>query len=448
MLCPAESGCKLLSTWPYTCPGGISSTQDNYDCNSDGFIDMSEYNCQATTTTTSGGSLSCPSGQSNPYSTCSGSNCVSISGCGVSNCTDSSECIGSGGYVCSANSCNYSASGWRTQAQCISICTTTTTRPVINYDYTVNFGIQNAVSTNPWIQTTGGDLRLEGWGEGIGGYNYNVPNPNPPDSVKCGDVPTYASVIGSGGSPGIIFTGNASYSFCNGSVCQERSSVNQWVVGGTTYPESYGSGGGSNLKTSYAFVSSKISAAGIAPTRISSLDDITQNGVYIVQNEDGTAADLNTPASQYTFGNNKNYVILVTGNLNINGKILVPLGSRSTAAFVVKGDIVVDSSVGEVDCNSSTADIEGLYSADGSFKMLLPGGLNDCLSGGGDRRLNIGGNIVINASLEGGTFQSDRNLCSNNATCPILSVSERPDFILNAPEILKSTNYIWQEQAP
>jgi hypothetical protein len=303
----------------------------------------------------------------------------------------------------------------------------------INYNFTVNFGIRNASESNVWIQTTGADIRIEGWGEGIGGYNYNVPDPQ---TTACGGQSTYASSVGSGGSPGIIFTGNSSFSFCADSICQERSSVNQWVVGGTTYPENFGSDGtGGNLKTSYDYMVSRLKEAGITPTETTELSDGLANGAYII------SGDLNTPASGYTFASDKDYVFLITGNLNINGNVKVPVGS--TATFVVRGDINVLPDVGVISCTSSVSNIEGLYSVDGNFIMQ---GLNDC-DAGVDRRLNLAGNLVINAGLSGGTFQNSRTLCADNATCPVLSIMERPDFILNAPEILKFTNYIWQEQA-
>ena len=311
---------------------------------------------------------------------------------------------------------------------------------VDEHNATINFGIKENTNSNVWIQTTGGDIRIEGWGEGVGGYNYTVPDPL---TTTCGGVSTYASAIGGGGSPGIIFTGDATYSFCQSSTCQERASINQWVVGGSTWPENFGSNStGGNLKTSYAYAFSRLRETGMIPKTFSSFTDDLENGVYLIINEDGTDKDLDTPLSGYTFPSGKDYVFLVTGNLNVNGNIKIPVGS--TATFVVKGDIVVMRDVGVTDCTSIISNIEGMYSTDGNFTME---GLNDC-NVEADRRLNIAGNLIINAGLSGGAFQNQRTLCADNSTCPVLSIAERPDFILNAPEILKYTNYIWQEQAP
>jgi hypothetical protein len=299
--------------------------------------------------------------------------------------------------------------------------TPTPSPAVTNYTSSVNFGLRVSADLSPWIQTTGGDLRIEGWGEGIGGYNYNVPEG------------TFASVVGSGGYPGIIFTGNSSYSFCSGGVCQERASAKQWVSGGSVYPEVY-EANGSNLKTSYNFISSKVSQAGMTPAVITELTIGLENGVYKI------SGDLNTPEIGYGFKDNMNYLFLITGDLNVNGNIKVPVGS--TATFVVKGDINVSKEVGVTPCTSTVSNIEGFFSTDQNFIMETT---DDCDT---ERRLNIAGNIVINAGLAGGAFQNDRNLCESNTTCPVLSVSERPDFILNAPEVIKHTNYIWQEAAP
>ncbi|MBI2442416.1 MAG: hypothetical protein HYV40_01595, partial [Candidatus Levybacteria bacterium] len=64
-----------------------------------------------------------------------------------------------------------------------------------------------------------------------------------------------------------------------------------------------------------------------------------------------------------------------------------------------------------------------------------------------DRMLNIEGAVIMNASLTGGTLKLYRQLCSQSGY-PTLTVKERPDMILNMPDILKNPTYTWREVAP
>ena len=200
-------------------------------------------------------------------------------------------------------------------------------------------------------------------------------------------------------------------------------------------------------------MSGKIKQAGLPPTDITGscgtdgknpcvLGAGFNNGLYIADG-DLIFSGQGTPKS-YTFPEG-NYVILVDGKLTIKARIIVQKGS--TVTFIVSGDIIIDPSVGNTNIEgftSTTPHIEGFYSADGSFIIQ---GTNNC-SVGADKRLNIAGSVVVNAGLTWGAFQNQRDLCAGNATCPAFSIQERPDFILNAPDIIKYQNTIYQEVAP
>ena len=147
------------------------------------------------------------------------------------------------------------------------------------------------------------------------------------------------------------------------------------------------------------------------------------------------------PAPSYTFPNNQNYVILINGNLNINEKIHVP--SSSTVIFSAKGDIIVNETVGEISSSTSPT-IEGLYSADRHF--IAGAELNNCPTA--DLRLNIAGSVVANAGRTNGTFQNNRDLCAGNLANPSVTFIERPDFILNYPDLTKFNLRHWREVAP
>ena len=293
----------------------------------------------------------------------------------------------------------------------------------------VNFAI---APVGPWIQSTGADIRFDD------GFNYYLPAPG----GSCVPVNSYASVIGGGGIPGIIFTGDRNAIFGQGS-----ASFKNWVVGGTSYPEVFTPAKGNVIRTSYNYINAQIKQAGLTPVDITAWCGITNNcvlgagfphGLYIA-NGDLTFSGPGTPKS-YTFPTpptGGNYVILVNGNLTINTQIHVP--TTSTVTFIVSGDIIVASTVGNTtgDFTTTTPQIEGFYSTDGSF-----------ITGTGSLRLNIAGSIIVNAGLTGGTFQLQRDLVAGNANCPAFSIQERPDFILNAPDLIKYQNTIYQELAP
>ncbi len=289
----------------------------------------------------------------------------------------------------------------------------------------LNFGVS---VVNPWIQSTGNDIRVDA------GFQNAVPA-----GASCG---SYSSLAGGGGTSGIIYSGASSPSFGKG-----QASANNWIVGDPVNPETYSPTRPSLIRTSYSYLSSVAQQAAITPIDIASscgsggisncnLSASLSNGLYIAN------GNLTLTGGGYSFPTNKNFVILVKGDLNIKEKIFVPNGS--TATFSASGNITVDRAVGEASLASTATDVEGFYSADKNF---IADGVNNC-STGPDSRLNIAGTVVVNAALGGGTFQNNRSLCSGNNQCPVFSVAERPDFVLNAPEFIKHPSYVWQENAP
>jgi len=284
----------------------------------------------------------------------------------------------------------------------------------------VNFGISNSTS---WIQTRGGDLRIDS------GINNSIPA-----GASC---QSYASTTGSGGTPGIVFSGESSASFVPGS-----ASITDWMAGGSLYPEIYS--GTLAKKTSYTYLLSKAQQSGITPIDLSTLCNLSAcdlsalsltHGIYIA------TGDLTLTGGSYTFPASQNFVILINGNLTVGQKINVPIGS--TAVFSSSSDIIIGKDIGET-YNSDVTTIAGMYSAD---RNVIVDGYNDC-SVQADTRLNISGNVIANAGGLSGTFQNRRDLCANNADCPAVYVNERPDFALNAPEFLRNARFIWQEIAP
>lgn len=320
--------------------------------------------------------------------------------------------------------------GGSNSAKC---ATTASDNDNTNNIFNLNFGITNSI---PWIQTTGGDPYF---GSGIS-------NPIPDNTPSCG---AYMSLRGAGGSPGVVYTGNGSVDLGSG---QASQNPDNWLVGRSPYTQTY-TPKGTELKTSYNTMYQTAIRSGITPTPLGSsqcgaggiancaLSGSLANGVYI------TNGNLTLTGASYTFPAGRDFVILVNGDLNINTEIHVPIGS--SALFTTSGNINVASSVGNADTTSPAANIEGYYSTDNSFYVksldATGKGLNCPTS---DRRLNIAGSVVVNASLTGGSFVNQRDLCSENLECPASTVIERPDFILNSPDFLKSSRRVWQEIAP
>ena len=295
----------------------------------------------------------------------------------------------------------------------------------------LNFGIVS--NAGPWVQSDGSDMWFNS------GYPYTIPA-----GATC---QSYASLLkpAGTGTPGIIYTGVGSDSFGLG---QASANPYNWKVGGiSSYSESYGPAStGSPLATSYSYIRNLAVTNGTPPTNLTTthcgaggiascnLSVTLASGIY------EAVGDL-TLANNYSFPANRDYVILVSGNLKFNGTIDVP--PTSTVLFSVQGNIYVDSVVGTSTITSTTPHLEGWFSTDHSFYIE---GDKTCPTR--DNRLNVEGSIVVNASLQGGSFYNLRDLCSGNSSCPVFYIKERPDFSLNAPRFIKNAPRVYREVAP
>lgn len=309
----------------------------------------------------------------------------------------------------------------------------------------LNFGITNSLS---WFQCYGLNCR----------FDYGVDNPVPEGK--------YALVNGTtSNDPGIIFSGTDDLEFGAGG-----ASDKDWMVGNDKFTPS----NSGVIRGSYAYVESAMKQSDIEPiifvnnaTDSNQIEflDINDAGVYKIQ------GDLNIKTvnlKPFTFAINKNFVILVDGDLTINSKILVPNGS--TASFLVKGKITISSSVGEAAsddlCTPSDiingisigCSLEGIYIADKDFIISSMGGESigsNCINNQPelqDLQLKVAGSVIVNAALNPnssiGRLKNYRDLCIDNKEFPAFTATGRPDLVLNAPALLRYQNAIWQEVAP
>lgn len=289
----------------------------------------------------------------------------------------------------------------------------------------VDFGITNL---HPWYQSFCGDIRVD---KGITDLI--------PANPVCGSVSGAYAVQTQANycpnNPGVAFTGNSDANFNLG-----QASVNNWLVGGSLYSEVFKPVLSTVIRTSYAYMTTTASQSGIMPIDLSTICNLSNctlpanlsHGLYL--------ANGNVNLNSFTFPPNQNYVFLVNGDLTILGNISIPIGSGSTATFSVSGNIMVDKSVG-VTATSTQSNLDGFYSSDNSFIVNSSGNCTD-------QRLNIAGSVVVNAALQGGSFQNNRDFCSQDASCPIVTFTQRPDLLLNTPSFIKHTPHLWQEVAP
>jgi len=276
----------------------------------------------------------------------------------------------------------------------------------------LNFGI---IDLYPWIQSVCGDIRDN---SGINNDEY------------YGDHAIVTN--GSCAVPGIVYTGGTDANFGKGD-----ASSTQQVVGGFNYPEVSNSGNGSTI--SYTQLSAKAQTAGLPETNLATICNLGNctlpgnlpHGIYV--------ANGNVTLNGYTFPANADYVFLINGNLTLTGNLVIP--NTSTVIFATAGNIIVNANVGSA-ANANTPNLDGLYSAGGSF--IVQKNAAYCT----DLRLNIGGSVLINAGQTGGSLQNNRNLCLNNAYYPTIQFQQRLDFLLHLPEFVRKIRTVSQELNP
>jgi len=297
----------------------------------------------------------------------------------------------------------------------------------------LNFAIK---AGQPWMQIYGVDVRFD---EGL-----NDPVPPSPNAA-CGGA--YVILPGSGGTPGVGFSGDLPPKLNLGSI----SSLG-WLVGGVQYPSLFKPVRSKVIRTAYGYLMFAVGRGNVRTVNLSSVCDPANctlpfslaSGIYTYTG--------NVNLNAFTFPANRDYIFLIDGDLRIRGQIRVP--TTSTATFSVSEDILIDGSVGSSPPSCpppaiNSSDLEGFYSADRNF-IVESSTQTNCSAGIIDKQLNVQGAIVVDAGQKtpGGTFINNRTFCTQNIDYPSFTLRARPDFILNAPEFIKRENFIWQEVAP
>ena len=152
-----------------------------------------------------------------------------------------------------------------------------------------------------------------------------------------------------------------------------------------------------------------------------------------------------TIQSSWHVADGESYVIFINGDLTIsdpgNVEQLIQVDEGGFLAFIVSGDIIVDSNVGNDDLNDTSGNIEGIYIAGGSLTISGKG-----ISNGGDERFVGEGTFVGWSGVElERDFDDGNNRKVENNTRPVELFVYRPDFVIYLPERMKTSRYLWQE---
>lgn len=246
-----------------------------------------------------------------------------------------------------------------------------------------------------WFQTEGGDVHAQT------NISDLIPDTCEPDPV----CEPYCSLLGDGGSPGVVSYGT-SYDFKPGSGRgKDRVSEEGWLANSSYGGPAYG----------YDYFDSLIEDDDGDPV-LSAGKPLP--GIYKISGDQSIT-------SNWGIGSTQSYVFLIEGGkLTINNNISVAVGGF--LAFIVDGNIEISESV---------TSLEGIFIADGEIET----------SGQNDTPLSAEGMFISWNRVPLDRLFVDESL---NNTLPVETFVFRPDIWINAPQELLKSSYTWQELAP
>jgi hypothetical protein len=265
-----------------------------------------------------------------------------------------------------------------------------------------------------WIQGIGGDIRADN------GYVNKMP------------LDKEFSTNG-GGSPvldaGVVF-GSPTFDMGLG-----KANSKGWFINNVKLPAE------KKINTSYANIETSLRNEGIWTdiTKVKPLFSPAINGcsTNICNFPAGTLrpgyykANRETRFGSYSFSGGGDYVFVINSNIHFEGNITVTRGT--TVTFIASGDINVESGVTQ---------LQGIFSANKNFTV-------ESAAVGADSPLLIEGSVIANAiRTTTYTLINRRDLVSIDNANPSVVIQMRPDFILNAPELIRHSEVKIQEVAP
>ncbi len=202
---------------------------------------------------------------------------------------------------------------------------------------------------------------------------------------------------------------------------------------------------GANMKAgvtleNFDYFKQKVDLTGVKTIDTSSISNLTistgtdREGAKVFHREGDLVVN---PSSTWDVGTNK-VIIFVNGNLTFSQDAaeekLIKVDNSGFLAFFVSGNVIIDSNVGNDDETDTTANIEAVVVANGKITTESEGS-------GLDKRLVLEGSYVgwngidLKRAVDG----------IESKTIPSELFIHRPDFVTNAPDILKATTLNWQE---
>lgn len=153
-----------------------------------------------------------------------------------------------------------------------------------------------------------------------------------------------------------------------------------------------------------------------------------------------------TIQNPWVVNSGEKYVIFVNGNLTLtdgNGSNddLISVEEGGFLAFIVKGNINIQSSLGNATLTSTASNLEGVYMADGILSVLSKG----AAAGGDDRFVGEGVFVGWSGVNLGRDFSNGSSRSLENNSKPVETFIYRPDFLVNMPDIMLVPIRLWQE---
>lgn len=138
-------------------------------------------------------------------------------------------------------------------------------------------------------------------------------------------------------------------------------------------------------------------------------------------------------------------VVFVNGNLTFSDPAgvqqLIDVADGGFISFIVNGNINVTEDVGNDVLTDTTANLEGVYIADGTIFIQSRGQA----AGGDDRFVGEGTFVGLGGVTLARTFSDGAARNAQNNDKPVELFRFRPDFVENVPERMARPHYIWQE---
>ncbi len=149
--------------------------------------------------------------------------------------------------------------------------------------------------------------------------------------------------------------------------------------------------------------------------------------------------------SPWTVQAGEEIVIFVDGDLTLSDPTgveqLIQVEPGGFLAFIVSGNVTITANMGNTDVDDTTANIEGVFIADGMLTVQSRGEA----AGGDDRFVGAGTFVGWGGVSLGRDFSDGAERRAENNTRPVELFVYRPDFVQNSPARFNRPRYVWQE---